>query len=117
MYIGIDSLLIGLSLCCIIFSNFGCQTRTTDILPLKRAAVRHVFTPRTTATAIRVLKIAQMSGQFSWSLRLADCHGCHEKSHVGGLCKICAVWTIVQFRIAFTIGYLAHFYGHPDQIK
>ena len=54
MYIGIDSGLIDLSLCCIICSQikkdkgFGCQTRTTDILSLERAAVRSVF-PAATA--------------------------------------------------------------------
>ena len=42
MYIGIDSRLIDLSLCCIICSQnkkdkgFGCQTRTTSILSLER---------------------------------------------------------------------------------
>ena len=52
MYIGIDGRLIDLSLCCIICSQikkdkgFGCQTRTTDILSLERAAVHCVSPPR-----------------------------------------------------------------------
>ena len=48
--------------------GFG-QTRTTNILSPDRVVVRHVFTPRTTATAPSGLRIAQMSGQFSWTVR------------------------------------------------
>jgi len=43
---------------------FGCQTRTTNILTPERAAIRR---------DTRGLRIAQMSGQFSWSRRWAEC--------------------------------------------
>ena len=55
IYIGVDSRLIDLSLCCIICSQikkdqgFGCQTRTTDILSPKQAAVCCVFPRDSTA--------------------------------------------------------------------
>ena len=55
IYIGIDSHLIDLSLCCIICSQIkkdqglGCQTRTTDILSPKQAAVCCVFPRDSTA--------------------------------------------------------------------
>ena len=67
-----------------LFSNekdqgFGCQTRTTDILSPERVAVRSVSPAVTTTTAPHDMRIAQMSGQFSWS---------------GGLCKNQTVWTV-----------------------
>ena len=86
MYIGIDSRLIDLSLYCIICSQikkdegFGCQTRTTDILSPERAAVHRVVpTPPPPPGPPRQHPVAWESPKFVGS---------------GGLCKICAVWTV-----------------------
>ena len=80
---GIDSRLIDLSLCCIICSQIKkimVFVAKPDVQiachPNKRQSL-HV-PPPTTATAPRGLRIAEMSGQFSWSRRVAVCT--HEKS-------------------------------------
>ena len=61
MYIGIDSRLIDLSLCCIICS----QIKKIRVLVAKRAAVHRVVPPVDHHDSTRGLRIAQMSGQFS----------------------------------------------------
>ena len=85
MYIGIDSCLIDLSLCCIICSQMkkirvlvakpelliSCHPNEWQSAPFPPAV--------TTTTAPHGMRIAQMSGQFSWS---------------GGLCKNQTVWTV-----------------------
>ena len=64
MYIGIDSRLIDLSLCCILCT----QIKKIRVLVAKPELLISC-PPRTTATAPRGLRIAQMSGQFSRTVR------------------------------------------------
>ena len=64
MYNGIDSRLIDLSLCCILCT----QIKKIRVLVAKPELLISC-PPRTTATAPRGLRIAQMSGQFSRIVR------------------------------------------------
>ena len=80
MYIGIDSHLIDLSLCCIICS----QIKNIKVLFAKPELM---ISPADTATAPHGLRIAQMSRQFSWPQRWADCPRSWKIGGSGGLCK------------------------------
>ena len=95
MYIGIDSRLIDLPLCCIFCSQIKtirvlvANPECNDILSLKERQSA-LFSPQTTATAPSGLRIAQMRGQFSWprtvrsTPRQIVAVGAHEKSRGSG---------------------------------
>ena len=91
MYIGIDSRLIDWSICCIICS----QIKKIRVLEPELLISCHPNKWHSTVSVPRGppcdLRIAQMSAQFSWSLRWVDWSlnaetesGCHSKSRGGG---------------------------------
>ena len=98
IYIGLDSRLIDLSLCCIICSQIK-KIRVLVAKPELLISSCHpnerqsaVFPPRATETAPCGLRIAQMSAQFSWSWLSV----LMKNRGVGWSCKISAVLTVLS---------------------